>query len=768
MSSSFFSKNTGALMKSFKGKNFQAKVSAPQFSDSVQTETRLPPKCPSSCSSGSYDSRELVFLSALFDSFYDQTVLDIRRSKRYKLESAISVIGITLIDLPSFSLSPQDGNDSANSSTETFVDSRIVSLSDLTFVHLLGNGAFGQVYEVTDNVSKCRLALKVISKTAMKEEWEVTNVLNEQAVLRLLAGSPWHLTIEASWSDSAAFYMLMPVYPTDLESLLHLHGHFVKEAVIFYMAEIILALNHLHCLGFAHRDVKAPNILIDQEGHIVLGDFGLAKDYGRRPTFEEFTVLPFWPFHPNETGAMMRHPSELTFATQERCGSLLESPPEAFEDSWHCFGADRWGAGTVGYRMLTGRHPWYAETLGETVRMIRFDPLEFYPEDDVDAITEDFFQAMLMKDPEDRLQVGDATANHPFFHNLDWQLLGERAIPVPWAPGSQTSHVVFNVPPMFPAGTPYTPEEDPHPEFVFTSPRLQVQVQEPEHEPEHEQRPEEGRQDEFDSDQGADDCHDETPPLPSLPYVPSPSPNSLAKGFRTQEALLPLPTVFVRVEAEPDVWEDIDLGDEPTLVTGPSKDFFMEKDDALGDFTLDCAQEDIILADTTLDDTMLDDTMLDDTILEDTTLDDTTLEDTTLDDTTLEDTTLDDTTLDDTTLDNTTLDDTTPDDTTLDDTTIEHIALDDTTQEDTTLDNTTLDDTTLDDTIQEDITLDDIIPTLDDTLPTTKEKDSFIIVASPVTVKPGLFTRFVSFVNKLTTPQTRRLSDEERRVDFID
>lgn len=45
-----------------------------------------------------------------------------------------------------------------------------------------------------------------------------------------------------------------------------------------YIAEIILALEHLHRLGIIYRDIKLENILLDAEGHVVLTDFGLSKE----------------------------------------------------------------------------------------------------------------------------------------------------------------------------------------------------------------------------------------------------------------------------------------------------------------------------------------------------------------------------------------------------------------------------------------------------------------------------------------------------------
>ena len=53
---------------------------------------------------------------------------------------------------------------------------------------------------------------------------------------------------------------------------------FTEEDVKFYLAELALALDHLHSVGIIYRDLKPENILLDTEGHIKLTDFGLSKE----------------------------------------------------------------------------------------------------------------------------------------------------------------------------------------------------------------------------------------------------------------------------------------------------------------------------------------------------------------------------------------------------------------------------------------------------------------------------------------------------------
>ena len=53
---------------------------------------------------------------------------------------------------------------------------------------------------------------------------------------------------------------------------------FTEEDVKFYLAELALALSHLHSVGIIYRDLKPENILLDFDGHIAVTDFGLCKE----------------------------------------------------------------------------------------------------------------------------------------------------------------------------------------------------------------------------------------------------------------------------------------------------------------------------------------------------------------------------------------------------------------------------------------------------------------------------------------------------------
>ena len=52
---------------------------------------------------------------------------------------------------------------------------------------------------------------------------------------------------------------------------------FEEAAVLFYAAQMILAVDDLHKKGYAHRDLKLENIMLDENGYLKIIDYGLAK-----------------------------------------------------------------------------------------------------------------------------------------------------------------------------------------------------------------------------------------------------------------------------------------------------------------------------------------------------------------------------------------------------------------------------------------------------------------------------------------------------------
>ena len=128
--------------------------------------------------------------------------------------------------------------------------------------------------------SQALFALKIINKALLKRinlEFMVKNVLNERKIL-LGATSPFVVRLFHSFQDEKHLYFLMEyVCAGTIASYLNKSTVFGEETIRFVVAEILLALQHLHeQMKIIYRDLKAENVLVDAEGHIKLADFGLS------------------------------------------------------------------------------------------------------------------------------------------------------------------------------------------------------------------------------------------------------------------------------------------------------------------------------------------------------------------------------------------------------------------------------------------------------------------------------------------------------------
>ncbi|GBP90325.1 Ribosomal protein S6 kinase alpha-5 [Eumeta japonica] len=129
----------------------------------------------------------------------------------------------------------------------------------------------------------------VIRLFSTRNVYEVTTNVDKER-LQLFA-SRYGVVAESNSRRRSALIRLAPLnYVAGGELFTHLYQreHFTEDEVRIYIAEIILAIEQLHkkitkCeypqLGIIYRDIKLENILLDTQGHIILTDFGLSKEF---------------------------------------------------------------------------------------------------------------------------------------------------------------------------------------------------------------------------------------------------------------------------------------------------------------------------------------------------------------------------------------------------------------------------------------------------------------------------------------------------------
>ena len=245
-----------------------------------------------------------------------------------------------------------DGN---TQNCDNNVTKQYIAPKDFDLLKVIGMGAFGKVLQVRNRHSNKIFAMKVISKRLIKRKISyVQNILAESNILEKVSSHPFIVTMHASFQTREKLFIIMDFCAGgELFLKLGKEGIFMERTAAFYLAEITLALEHLHSVHVLHRDLKPENILLGSDGHCCLTDFGLAKE---------------------TTGG----DSDEDGRARTLCGTMEYMAPEMVARKWYGKGADFWSLGCIAFEMLSGEPPFsskkgskelFRKIMSERVRM---------------------------------------------------------------------------------------------------------------------------------------------------------------------------------------------------------------------------------------------------------------------------------------------------------------------------------------------------------------------------------------------------------------
>ncbi|KAH3668466.1 hypothetical protein OGAPHI_002220 [Ogataea philodendri] len=282
---------------------------------------------------------------------------------------------------------------------------------DFEILRLLGKGTFGQVFQVKKKDTGRIYAMKVLSKKIIVRKKEIAHTIGERDILvrTSSAESAFIVGLKFSFQTPVDLYLVTD-FMSGGELFWHLQkeGRFSEDRAKFYIAELVLALEHLHDNDIVYRDLKPENILLDANGHIALCDFGLSK-------------------------------ANLTSngTTNTFCGTTEYLAPEVLlDESGYTKMVDFWSLGVLIFEMCCGWSPFYADNTQQMYKNIAFGKVRF-PKEILSPEGRSFVKGLLNRNPRHRLgAINDARElrAHPFFNDIDWALLRQKKIPPPFIP----------------------------------------------------------------------------------------------------------------------------------------------------------------------------------------------------------------------------------------------------------------------------------------------------------------------------------------------
>lgn len=158
-----------------------------------------------------------------------------------------------------------------------------ISANSFAKLKTIGHGAFGVVSLVKERGSGQLFAMKQLRKADMLRKGQEGHVRAERDIMSAAsasADSRWIVRLVYSFQDVDHLYLVMEYTSGgDLLNLLIERDIFPEDFTRFYIAEMILAIQETHRLGYIHRDIKPDNFLFSSSGHIKISDFGLATDF---------------------------------------------------------------------------------------------------------------------------------------------------------------------------------------------------------------------------------------------------------------------------------------------------------------------------------------------------------------------------------------------------------------------------------------------------------------------------------------------------------
>jgi serine/threonine protein kinase len=141
----------------------------------------------------------------------------------------------------------------------------------------VGRGGMGVVYRATDLSLDRPVALKVLGEDLARDP-EFRRRFVSESKLAASLDHPNVIPIHAAGEHDGILYIAMRFVPgDDLRTLLRVQGRLEPQRVGRLIAQLASALDAAHAHGLVHRDVKPANVLVTEEDHVYLTDFGLSK-----------------------------------------------------------------------------------------------------------------------------------------------------------------------------------------------------------------------------------------------------------------------------------------------------------------------------------------------------------------------------------------------------------------------------------------------------------------------------------------------------------
>eukprot|EP01124_Arcella_intermedia_P021304 TRINITY_DN2952_c0_g1_i1.p1 TRINITY_DN2952_c0_g1~~TRINITY_DN2952_c0_g1_i1.p1 ORF type:complete len:502 (-),score=105.55 TRINITY_DN2952_c0_g1_i1:68-1573(-) len=281
-----------------------------------------------------------------------------------------------------------------------------LGFKDFELLTIIGTGKYGKVVKARVKATGKIYAVKILDKRNIVDGGEVEHTIAERNILMKIK-HPFLMRLHCAFQTAEKLALVMD-FVNGGELFYHLQNQpgrrFSNERAKFYAAEICLGIEHLHSMGIIYRDLKPENVLLDNEGHIRLTDFGLSKE-----------------------GLFKENDRTSTF-----CGTPEYLAPEVLAGDNYNNAVDWWGFGAIIYEMLTGWAPFYEKDV-QKMYQLKISRKIGVP-DYVDDKAKHLLIRLLDRNPHTRMTDPKRVRSHPWFAEINWEKLNKKEIEPPYKP----------------------------------------------------------------------------------------------------------------------------------------------------------------------------------------------------------------------------------------------------------------------------------------------------------------------------------------------
>nr|XP_046912754.1 putative protein kinase C delta type homolog isoform X1 [Dermatophagoides farinae]XP_046912761.1 putative protein kinase C delta type homolog isoform X2 [Dermatophagoides farinae] len=286
---------------------------------------------------------------------------------------------------------------------------REYGIDDFRFLTLLGRGSFGKVMLAELINHDCHFAVKCLKKETVIEDDDVESIMIERKVLAYGTSHPFICKLFCTFqTESHLFFSMELCSGGDLMFHVQKEGKFSENKAKFYSSEMICALWFLHKRGIIYRDLKLDNVMVANDGHIRLVDFGMC------------------------VGKMYRE----EFLPSNFCGTPEYMAPEIIKGIKYNHSVDYWALGVVIYEMCVGTSPFNGTDEDELLWNVCNTEVH-YPKFLSEQV-KNLIVLLLKKNPQERLGSPNSTAGEivqqSWYHGVQWDMVEKCRCKPPFIP----------------------------------------------------------------------------------------------------------------------------------------------------------------------------------------------------------------------------------------------------------------------------------------------------------------------------------------------